>query len=668
MPIAGSSGHSPGTTLVVSVPLPATTTLDMSSPMCSAKDAVGTTCHRNARRFARLRAVKKSRRSVGSSSPRSCACATGSSYDGDRGRVQDTARHGEDVRWDHLGRGEPRTRAAPRDLQRPGHHQWQQSELLAEGAPTPAVEDRCAGTICEPAEQVSAAEVATPALPSWLQHHAPLVGEDGASLLVVSHRAKGAEREGAGICGSSLGAGSRGSDETAGSIGRAPAPRVQSGAVTDPTPGPQTTRRSLLRRLLGESAIYGLGGMANNAFAIILVPIYARALGREDYGTVALLTAMVTIATLVATLALPQAFFRSYLKEADDERQRRAVLRTTTGLRLVASLAAFMLLLLLAVPLAGLVLGDRTLWPLTAGIAVIVLFDTLMGVPLSYLRAERRPRQYAVLSFARALLGSLLIVGFVVFGGLGPFGVILGSATSALVTAGAGFGLMAIEGRIGIAFDRGLVRHMLAFSLPLVPASLAAWLLNLSDRFLVNAFDGRGAVGVYSAGYAVGLAINALAIVPFTLAWGAAYWDIARRDDAKVVDQPRPHRLHRRRLPCGTRAVGARDGRVPDPAHAGVRGGPIRDTVHGVRVRRVRHLHGGHDGAQPREPHSPIAAHHVRRGGRQRRHQPRPHPRDRAARRRDLDNRGLRRSGDSRWPLVATRVPGAAGSSDVSWA
>ena len=48
--------------------------------MCSAKEPVGTTCQRNAARFARFIAVKVRSRAAGMWIPRSCACATGSSY------------------------------------------------------------------------------------------------------------------------------------------------------------------------------------------------------------------------------------------------------------------------------------------------------------------------------------------------------------------------------------------------------------------------------------------------------------------------------------------------------------------------------------------------------------------------------------------------------------
>ena len=281
--------------------------------------------------------------------------------------------------------------------------------------------------------------------------------------------------------------------------------------------------------------MYGLGGVANQALAIVLVPVYARALGVENYGTVAILTTTLSLMTLTVTLALPQAFFRSYLKEADDDQQRAAVLRTTAGLRLLVSLVGTLLIAAASVPLSILLLGGIDAWHLLALLGPIVFFDTLNLVPLSLLRAQRRPRPYAAVSFSRAVLGSALIILFVVVLELGVLGVVLGSLFSALATATAGWLILVRGGGLKLALDRRLARHMLVFSLPLVPASVAGWTLNLSDRYVVAAFAGREAVGLYSAGYTVGLAINALAIAPFTLAWGAAYWEIARQDNARQV-------------------------------------------------------------------------------------------------------------------------------------
>ena len=67
---------------------------------------------------------------------------------------------------------------------------------------------------------------------------------------------------------------------------------------------------------------------------------------------------------------------------------------------------------------------------------------------------------------------------------------ILGSLGSALVSATAGMVVYLRATGIGPRWHPTLNRSMLAFSLPLVPAALASWGLNLSDRYVLNAYRG----------------------------------------------------------------------------------------------------------------------------------------------------------------------------------
>lgn len=286
-------------------------------------------------------------------------------------------------------------------------------------------------------------------------------------------------------------------------------------------------------RLAGDTVVYGVGGMANQAVAILLVPIYARVLGSAGVGVTGVLNSTISLSLMVAGLALPQAFFRWYLREATTGPERARVLRTTLGIRVAASLIAFALVLLAALPLTGALYGGEHLLVFALA-APIVLFDSFNVVPLSFLRAERRPRDYIVVTMLRAVSGTVLIVILVAFIGSGVVGVPLGAAIAA--TLGAGIGLLTLL-RAGVlqrpTVDPQLARAMLAFSLPLVPAAAASWALNLADRPLLQAITGSEAtVGVYTMGYTAGLVINALAIQPFGLAWGAAYWEISRADDA----------------------------------------------------------------------------------------------------------------------------------------
>lgn len=288
-------------------------------------------------------------------------------------------------------------------------------------------------------------------------------------------------------------------------------------------------------RLAGDSLVYGLGGVANQAVAVLLVPIYARALGPEGVGVAGVLNATITLGTLIFGLALPQAFFRWYLREARTARDASRILATTLAIRVAASLIGFALVLLAAIPLTFLLYAGEHV-AVFALAAPIVLFDTFNAIPLSYLRARRRPSEYIVISISRAIIGTVLILGFVIVANFGVAGVALGGAVAAAIGAALGLVTLARAGALRLAFDGGLSRAMLAFALPLVPAGIAGWVLNLADRPLLQAMTGSAeVVGIYTMGYTAGLVINALIVQPFTLAWGASYWELSRSEDARAT-------------------------------------------------------------------------------------------------------------------------------------
>ncbi|HVM24729.1 MAG TPA: hypothetical protein VM253_04970, partial [Candidatus Limnocylindrales bacterium] len=86
--------------------------------------------------------------------------------------------------------------------------------------------------------------------------------------------------------------------------------------------GGAPSTRGFGSRLAGDSLVYGLGGVANQAVAVLLVPIYARELGPSGVGVTGVLNATVSLALMLVGLALPQAFFRWYLREATTIRDR----------------------------------------------------------------------------------------------------------------------------------------------------------------------------------------------------------------------------------------------------------------------------------------------------------------------------------------------------------
>ena len=81
------------------------------------------------------------------------------------------------------------------------------------------------------------------------------------------------------------------------------------------------------------------------------------------------------------------------------------------------------------------------------------------------------------------------------------------------------------------AFDRELLKRMLQYSWPMVPNSLSAWIMRVSDRFVVAAFLGIEAQAVYAVANKIP-SILTLAQSTFTLAWQENASIASKDDDA----------------------------------------------------------------------------------------------------------------------------------------
>jgi len=92
--------------------------------------------------------------------------------------------------------------------------------------------------------------------------------------------------------------------------------------------------------------------------------------------------------------------------------------------------------------------------------------------------------------------------------------------------------------QIGVAIPKFVHLHEhMAFSLPLVPGDLSAWITNSSDRYLIGILLGTTAVGFYSPGYSLGstvlLVSSALVVLlPSVL---AKHYDDDNMDDVRTI-------------------------------------------------------------------------------------------------------------------------------------
>ena len=279
-----------------------------------------------------------------------------------------------------------------------------------------------------------------------------------------------------------------------------------------------------LKRLGTQSAIYGLGGIVSRLIAVFLLPVYTVYLGTVGFGRIETIVALTTVLTIVLRLGITSAFFRFYF-DSEDEARRTLVVRTAFWFTMGMATLGLALGFAFATPISDwLNLGDP--WLVRAGF--IGLWAQMNYAQItSVFRVEERPVQFAVASVANVLITVVATILLVVVAHEGALGAVIGNFVGTLAVYVV---LLAYRRyQLGFQFDRRLLRAMNRFGLPLVPAALALWVINLIDRLFINAYKGQAEVGIYSLANRISSLI-VFVLAAFQLAWPAFAYSI--RDDS----------------------------------------------------------------------------------------------------------------------------------------
>ena len=290
-----------------------------------------------------------------------------------------------------------------------------------------------------------------------------------------------------------------------------------------------------LKRLARHTAIYGMGGLVSRILAVLLLPLYTHYLPPNSYGRVEIVTAATAVLSIVLQMGIASAFFRFYF-DTKDPAARLLVVRTSFWFTMAMSTAGLVLGVVFAAPV-GHVLGLGHDPSLVRAGAVGLWAQTNYQQLTALFRVEERSLAYALASVCNVLITVVAMVVFVAVFHWGAVGIVVGNFVGTLCVY---FVLVAYRSeQLGLQFDRGLLRRMQGFGLPLVPSALALWAINFVDRQFVVHYKDLAETGVYSAAIKVASVIT-FVMIAFRTAWPAFAYSIeddreARRTYAFVL-------------------------------------------------------------------------------------------------------------------------------------
>ena len=284
-----------------------------------------------------------------------------------------------------------------------------------------------------------------------------------------------------------------------------------------------------LWRIGRHSAIYGLGGLVQRILAVLLLPLYTRYLSPSDYGIVETLIALTTVLVITLRLGITNAFFRFYF-DRPDPAHRRLVLRTSFWFTMGMATLGLVVGAAFSREISSVLFGSADEAEVVAAAFVGLWAQMNYEQLTSLFRVEERSVAFVCASLANVFLTIAITLLLVVSLEKGAIGVIVGNFSGTLIVYLALLGYR--REQLGLQFDRGLLREMNHFGIPLVPTALFLWVTNFSDRFFLVKLADVAEAGLYSVGVRVASAM-VLLLTAFRMAWPAFAYSIKDEREAR---------------------------------------------------------------------------------------------------------------------------------------
>ena len=263
-----------------------------------------------------------------------------------------------------------------------------------------------------------------------------------------------------------------------------------------------------------ESLIYGVGHVAARGVTFLLLPIYTNLFSLSDYGIISLVYTFLGFMNVILHYGLDASLLKHYVP-ADIE-ERKSILTNAYASFLLTTIVFLLFLVFFRSNISGLLFGNP-LPSIALMVAGILFFDVLWSMHVLLLRAEGKPVFYTIVSFINVLLTLGLNILFVIYLKLGISGVLI----SNLITSGCIFFITfpIIIKRISITtLSVKQWKRMMKFGLPFLPAGIFSMILELSDRYILRYLTNIETVGLYNAGYKLGM-LMMLVVMGFNMAW-----------------------------------------------------------------------------------------------------------------------------------------------------
>lgn len=278
----------------------------------------------------------------------------------------------------------------------------------------------------------------------------------------------------------------------------------------------------LLKKLAGQTAIYGISSIVARLLNYLLTPYFTRTMSEAEYGVITDMYALIPFALVVLTMGMESGYFR-FAGKAETQQGKLEVFSTTWGMVSLLAVGFMSVILLFRSEIAcitGYADNQSYVWLVGA----IIALDVITAIPFARLREQGRAMRFVAVRIASVVVNVGLCLFF--FGAL-PSLAETGGFFASIYNPGFGVGYVFVANLIASAIalvlllplcsgftwriNGALLRTILLYCFPLLISGVAGTANEFIDRqmikFLMPEHLAMSSLGIYGAVAKIGVVL-----------------------------------------------------------------------------------------------------------------------------------------------------------------
>lgn len=262
--------------------------------------------------------------------------------------------------------------------------------------------------------------------------------------------------------------------------------------------------------MLSSGVIYLCSSILTQLVNLLLIPLYTRNLTQAQFGQYDLIISVQMLLSLVIALGVHSGMVRFFNEFDVKQELRNTALTFAAAWGCVCIAAAWAVSPLISPFVFGAVKDAVLFIPYVVMISVVSCLNLVFS---SFYSMQFKALKSSIIQFSVVLSTLLFALYFFMSKDMGIAGILRAQLFSNALVFAALFLLNIRTFRFVVKRDP--LRKMLGYGMGLLLGDVSAWVLSLSDRFLIKAYMNLSSVAVYSIGYKIGMLINPAFITPF---------------------------------------------------------------------------------------------------------------------------------------------------------